>query len=91
MATRVLPCVSLPFCLHCLFCAVLTFLSGALNYQTVHHLLPSVSQYHYPAIAPIVQQVCKEYGVKYTHIPTFTEAFMCHLVHLRDHGIQALH
>eukprot|EP00483_Globobulimina_turgida_P001858 UN01860 len=27
------------------------FWSGALNYQSVHHLFPSVSQYHYPAIA----------------------------------------
>jgi len=42
-----------------------TFLSGALNYQTIHHLFPGVSQYHYPAIAPIVKEVCKKYKLPY--------------------------
>ena len=35
------------------------FWSGALNYQSIHHLFPSVSQYHYPAIAPIIKNICK--------------------------------
>lgn len=65
-----------------------TFLAGALNYQTVHHLLPCVSQYHYPAIAPIVMDVCKEYGIKYRHVPTFAEAFTLHWRHLYDMGKQ---
>lgn len=42
---------------------VVAFLSGALNYQITHHLFPSVSQYHYPDIAPIVKKTCEEYGV----------------------------
>lgn len=63
-----------------------TFLSGALNYQTVHHLFPGVSQYYYPDIAPIVMEVCQEFGVKYTCLPTFAKAFSLHLAHLRDMG-----
>ncbi|CAH0483087.1 unnamed protein product [Peronospora belbahrii] len=63
-----------------------TFLCGALNYQTAHHLFPGVSQYHYPKIAPIIIDVCKKYNVKYTVLPTFTEALAGHLNHLMVMG-----
>lgn len=43
--------------------ALTTFLCGALNYQVTHHLFPTVSQYHYPAIAPIIQDVCRDFQV----------------------------
>ena len=36
----------------------------------VHHLFPAISHTHYPAIAPIVMQTCKEYGVPYKVYPT---------------------
>lgn len=63
-----------------------TFFSGALNYQTVHHLFPAVSQYHYPQIAPIIKETCKEYGVKFNHVPSFTHAFYLHIKQLYDMG-----
>jgi acyl-lipid (8-3)-desaturase len=66
-------------------------LSGHLNYQTIHHLFPCVSQYHYPAIAPIVREVCKKYKVEFNHIPTFTGAFLAHVQHLKDMGIKSAH
>ena len=35
--------------------SLLTYLmTGGLNYQVVHHLLPGVSQFHYPSIQPIM-------------------------------------
>lgn len=40
-------------------------LSGTLNYQTVHHLFPSVAPQHYPALAPLIKESCKKYGIKY--------------------------
>lgn len=64
-----------------------TFWSGALNYQTVHHLFPSVSQYHYPQIAPIVMRVCKKYGVQFNHFNTFGEAFSMHIRQLYNMGL----
>ncbi|RHY32927.1 hypothetical protein DYB32_002098 [Aphanomyces invadans] len=67
-----------------------TFMAGALNYQVVHHLFPSVSQYHYPSIAPIVMQVCKEYNVRYPILPTFAAAFGAHLDHLKEMGRQGI-
>jgi len=67
---------------------LVTFLSGALNYQSIHHLFPSVSQYHYPAIAPLVREVCKKHGVRYNYLPTFTDAFRAHVQYLKDMGAQ---
>lgn len=64
-----------------------TFWSGALNYQTVHHLFPSVSQYHYPQVAPIIMRICKKYGVQFNHLPTFQEAFSMHIRQLYHMGM----
>lgn len=65
-----------------------TFLCAALNYQIEHHLFPGISQYHYPALAPIVKQTCKEFNVPYRYENTFADAFMCHIRHLKDMGEQ---
>jgi fatty acid desaturase/predicted heme/steroid binding protein len=67
---------------------VTTFLAGALNYQIAHHLFPGISQYQYPAIAPIIKEVCDEYGVKYTVLPSFMDAFHAHLQYLYEMGQQ---
>ena len=66
--------------------AVTAFFCGALNYQIEHHLFPGVSQYHYPAIAPIVKEVCKKHNVNYTYVPTFWKAFLLHVEHLKTLG-----
>ncbi|CAM9549493.1 unnamed protein product [Heterosigma akashiwo] len=65
---------------------LMTFLCGALNYQVTHHLFPTVSQYHYPAIAPIIMQVCEEYKVRYPLLPDFRAAFGAHIRHLYEMG-----
>ncbi len=36
----------------------------------VHHLFPNICHTHYPAIAPIVLQTCREFGIPYTVFPT---------------------
>lgn len=64
------------------------FLCGALNYQSVHHLFPAVSQYHYPAIAPLIKRVCAKWGVRYNELPTFWTAFAAHVQYLKDMGRQ---
>jgi hypothetical protein len=43
-------------------------------------------QYHYPAIAPIIKEVCKEYGLQYRVLPSFWSAFKLHLAHLKEMG-----
>ena len=47
---------------------------GGLNYQTVHHLFPQICHIHYPKLAPILAEVCEEYGVKYNVHPTLGKA-----------------
>lgn len=66
--------------------AVSTFLSGALNYQTIHHLFPSVSQCHYPAITPIVMKVARKYGYEFTVLDGYRSALKAHLRHLKKLG-----
>lgn len=65
---------------------VTTFLAGALNYQVTHHLFPGISQYHYPAIAPIIIEVCKKHNVQYTVLPSFWVALLKHFDHLKIMG-----
>lgn len=66
--------------------ALSTFLSGALNYQTIHHLFPSVSQCHYPAITPIVMKIARKYGYEFTVFDGFRSALRAHLRHLKNLG-----
>ena len=63
-----------------------TVFTGALNHQTTHHLFPGIIQSHYPRITPIVEQTCKEYGIKYHYVDTTTEALGCHINHLKKLG-----
>jgi fatty acid desaturase len=65
---------------------VTTFLSGALNYQVVHHLFPSISQTYYPDLAPIVLQTCKEFGIQYRVLPNFWSAVCSHISYLKQMG-----
>jgi len=59
-----------------------TFLSGTLNYQTVHHLFPSVAPHYYPQIAPILKKICDQHKVKYQILPNFHTALLNHFSEL---------
>lgn len=62
---------------------VSTYLSGALNYQSAHHLFPTVSQCHYPAITPIIMDIAKKYNVRFNVFDSFSSALYAHWNHLR--------
>jgi linoleoyl-CoA desaturase len=63
---------------------LITWFVGGLNYQIEHHLFPSISHVHYPALAPIVAEVCRKHGVRhYTH-PTLLSALASHYGWLRE-------
>jgi linoleoyl-CoA desaturase len=57
---------------------VLSWLLGGLNYQVEHHLFPRVSHIHYPALSKIVMTKCKEFGLKYNCMSTFSMAVNSH-------------
>jgi len=58
--------------------------------QIEHHLFPGVSQYYYPAIAPIVMQACREFNVPYRYERTFVGAFGAHLAYLKSQGAKGI-
>jgi linoleoyl-CoA desaturase len=59
---------------------------GGLNYQVVHHLFPQICHIHYPKIAPILAEVCEEFGVKYNVYTTFGEALVSNFRFLKQMG-----
>jgi len=63
-----------------------TFFTGALNYQVTHHLFPYVSQIHYPEIAKIIKEHCKQHNITYNYVPTFWDAFKLHIDYLAKMG-----
>ncbi len=56
-----------------------TWLLGGLNYQVEHHLFPTVSHVHYPAISKIVKGTCADYDVVYNEYPRMSQALVSHV------------
>lgn len=65
---------------------LVSWLVGGLNFQIEHHLFPTLCHVNYPAIAPIVEATCREYGVPYAENPTFSAAVASHFRWLRRMG-----
>jgi linoleoyl-CoA desaturase len=65
---------------------VLAWLLGGLNFQIEHHLFPTVCHVHYPAICKIVEQTCRDFGVKYAEHRTFWSGIASHYRWLRHMG-----
>jgi linoleoyl-CoA desaturase len=65
---------------------LLSWYLGGLNYQIEHHLFPHIGHVHYPALAPVVEQACAEYGVPYRTNSSFLAALASHARFLRVLG-----
>jgi linoleoyl-CoA desaturase len=65
---------------------LITWLVGGLNFQIEHHLFPRISHVHYPTIAPVVEAVCREYGVPYQLNRSFGAGLASHYRWLRRMG-----
>lgn len=65
---------------------VLSWLLGGLNFQIVHHLFPKICHIHYPALSAIVEETCREYGVKYQVHSSFWAGVVSHYRWLRLMG-----
>jgi linoleoyl-CoA desaturase len=63
-----------------------SWLLGGLNFQIEHHLFSRICHVNYPAIAPIVEQTCREFGVAYKHNRTLLSAVRSHYCWLRAMG-----
>ncbi|REJ85192.1 MAG: acyl-CoA desaturase [Bacteroidetes bacterium] len=65
---------------------IVTWMTGGLNFQVEHHLFPKISHVHYPALAPIVKQVCTEHGLPYHEQRTLGKAIASHVRFLYNLG-----
>jgi linoleoyl-CoA desaturase len=65
---------------------VVSWLVGGLNFQIEHHLFPRICHVNYPAISKIVEETCREHGVKYAAHASFWAGLAAHYRWLRRLG-----
>ena len=65
---------------------ITSWLVGGLNFQIEHHLFPRISHIHYPAISELVEQTCREFGIRYTVHRSFGAGIASHFRWLRRMG-----
>ena len=61
-------------------------LSGGLNYQIEHHLFPGVCHCHYPALQPIVKELCEKYDIHYEESSGYIESWRKYVQNLRNYS-----
>jgi linoleoyl-CoA desaturase len=62
---------------------LLSWFLGGLNFQIEHHLVPHICHVHYPAIAKIVEETCREFGLRYVANKSFLGGLVSHFRWLR--------
>jgi linoleoyl-CoA desaturase len=65
---------------------VASWLLGGLNFQIEHHLFTRVCHVNYPAITRLVEDTCREFGVRYTAHESFRAGLASHFRWLRRMG-----
>jgi linoleoyl-CoA desaturase len=63
-----------------------SWLLGGLNFQIEHHLFPRVCHVNYPAISNLVEQTCRDFGVRYGEHSSFRAGLSSHFRWLRRMG-----
>ena len=60
-----------------------SYFIGGMNYQTEHHLFPTVHPRHYPEIAKMVKEECEKRGVQYCVHDSWFSALLSNFRHLK--------
>jgi linoleoyl-CoA desaturase len=66
---------------------VVAWLLGGLNFQIEHHLFPRISHVNYPAISRLVEETCRDFGIKYVEHTSFWAGVTSHFRWLRRMGM----
>ncbi len=66
--------------------SVAYWLLGGLNFQIEHHLFPRMCHTNYPFIAPVVEEACRDFGIRYNVHDSFRQGIMSHFRWLRRMG-----
>jgi linoleoyl-CoA desaturase len=69
---------------------VVAWLLGGLNFQIEHHLFPRISHVNYPAISPLVEQTCRDFGIRYAEHRSFRAGLASHFRWLRRMGMPSV-
>jgi len=59
---------------------------GGLNFQIEHHLFPRISHVNYPALSRVVEETCRDFGVRYTQYTSLRAGMASHFRWLRRMG-----
>jgi linoleoyl-CoA desaturase len=59
---------------------------GGLNFQVEHHLFPKICHVHYPELSKIVEDTCREFGIRYNEHKTLWAGLVSHYRWLRRMG-----
>jgi linoleoyl-CoA desaturase len=65
----------------------MTWFVGGLNFQIEHHLFPRICHVHYPAISKLVEETCREFGIRYMVHRSFWAGMRSHFRWLRRMGM----
>ncbi len=65
---------------------VVTWFTGSLNHQIEHHLFPQICHVNYPAISELMEQTCRDFGVRYVAHNSVWSAVRAHYRWLRQMG-----
>ena len=65
---------------------VVSWFVGGLNHQIEHHLFPRICHIHYPRISKLVEETCREFGVRYHAHKSFFAGVASHFRWLRQMG-----
>ena len=65
---------------------ILSWLIGGLNYQVEHHLFPTISHIHYPALSRIVRDKCQQFSLPYHCYSSTREAIASHVRFMKQLG-----
>jgi len=68
---------------------ILSWFIGGLNYQVEHHLFPTISHIHYPAISKIVREQCQKFSLPYHCYSSVWEAIASHFRFMKYLGRNA--
>lgn len=62
------------------------FLTGGLNVQSIHHVLPCIAACHYTDLYPEYFAICVKHGCAPTRKPNIIAALTSHLIHVYEVG-----
>ncbi|HEX9843739.1 MAG TPA: acyl-CoA desaturase [bacterium] len=66
---------------------VVSWLLGGLNFQIEHHLFPRVCHTHYAAMAKLVEETCRDFGIRYNEHKSLWSGIASHFRWLRQMGM----